>query len=149
MKSIRSSMFFRVLFLTLAIGTLGASASPASAQTASGKFTLTHETRWGSALLAPGEYKFSLSSPTLPAPILVSKIGSPEVALILPRTVSSEKLTDGSRLVLSHNEGGDSFVTALYLGDLGLSLHYASPKSQVAASETAKLGAMAVSQPGK
>ena len=149
MKSIRSSMFFRVLVLTLAIGALGASASPASAQTASGKFTLTHETRWGATLLAPGEYKFSLSSPTLPAPILVSKIGSPEVALVLPRTVSSEKLTDGSRLVLSHNETGDSFVSALYLGDLGLSLHYASPKSQVVASETAKLGAMAVPQPGK
>jgi len=52
-------------------------------------------------------------------------------------------------LVLSHNESGESFVSALYLGDLGVSLHYAPPKAQVPASETAKLGPIADAQTGK
>ena len=144
MKSIRSSMLFKAFIL--AIGALSASVSPAYAQSAHGKFTLTHETRWGSVVLSPGDYAFSLQSPNLPAPIMVGKTGSSQIAVVLPQAVSSEKLTDASRLVL-RQEGGESFVSALYLGDLGLSFHYAPPKAP--AAETAKLGPIADSQPGK
>jgi len=147
MKSIRSSMFFRVL--VLAIGVLGASVGPAYAQSANGHFTLPHETRWGTVLLSPGVYSFSLQSSSLPAAIMVGKTGSSQIAVVLPRVVSTEKLADSSRLVLSHNESGESFVSALYLGDLGVSLHYAPPKAQVPASETAKLGPIADAQTGK
>jgi hypothetical protein len=148
MKSNRSSMLFRILIL--AIGALGASVSPAHAQSAAnGKFTLPHEARWGSLLLSPGDYSFSLQSPSLPAPIMVGKTGSSQIALVLPRLVSTEKLTGNSRLVLSHSESGESFVSALYLGDLGVSLHFAPPKAQRPASETAKLGPIAEAHPGK
>ena len=147
MKSIRSSSLLKVLVLSL--GVLGASVSSAHAQTASGKFTLTHETRWGSVLLAPGDYTFSLKSPSLPAPIMVGRAGTPAVAVVLPQAVSSEQLMETSRLVLSHDARGESFVSALYLGDLGLSLHYAAPKGTVPASETAKLGPIADSQPAR
>ena len=147
MKSIRSSMFFRMLIL--AIGALAATVSPAHAQSAAnGKFTLPHEARWGSLLLSAGDYSFSLQSPSLPAPIVVGKTGSSQIALVLPRGVSTEKLTGNSRLVLTHNESGESFVSALYLGDLGVSLHFAPPKPQ-ASSETAKLGPIAEAHPGK
>ena len=149
MKSIRSSMLFRVFILSLAIGALGASVSPAYAQSANGKFTLPHETRWGTVLLSPGVYSFSLQSPSLPAPIMVGKTGSSQIVVVLPQMVSTEKLTDNSRLILKHNESGESFVSALYLGDLGVSLHFAPPKAQTSASETAKLGPIADSQPGK
>ena len=74
MKSIRSSMLLKVL--VLAIGVLGASVSSAHAQSANGKFTLTHDTRWGNVLLPPGDYTFSLQSPSLPAPIMVGKRAS-------------------------------------------------------------------------
>ena len=148
MKSNRSSMLFRILIL--AIGALGASVSPAHAQSAAnGKFTLPHEARWGNLLLSPGDYSFSLQSPSLPAPIMVGKTGSSQIALVLPRVVSTEKLTEGSRLILSHSESGESFVSALYLGDLGMSLHFAPPKAQRSASETAKLGPIAEAHPGK
>ena len=149
MKSIRSSSLLKVL--VLAIGALGASASVSSAhaQSANGKFTLTHEARWGSVLLTPGVYSFSLKSPSLPAPIMVSKAGSTQKALVLPAVVSTEKLRDGSRLVLTRSSAGESFVSALYLGDLGLALHYAAPRAQVSAAETAKLGPFAESQTGK
>jgi hypothetical protein len=145
MKSIRSSMLFKVVIL--AIGTLGVSVGSAQAQSANGKFTLTHEAHWGGAVLSPGVYSFSLRSPNLPAPIMVGKSGSAQIAIVLPEMVSTEKPTDGSRLVLTRNDAGESFVSALYLGDLGLSLHYATPKAQAPAAETAKLGPIA--QAGK
>ncbi len=146
MKSIRSSMLFRVVIL--AIGALAASASPAQAQSATGKFTLTHDARWGNVLMTPGVYSFSLQSPSLPAAIMVGKTGAAQIAIVLPAAVSTERLGAGSTLVLTRNTAGESFVSALYLGDLGLSLHYSAPRSLVPA-ESAKLGPMADSQPTK
>ena len=147
MTSIRSSSLLKVL--VLALGVLAASAGSARAQTATGKFTLTHETRWGSLVLTPGDYTFSLESPSLPAPIMVGKVGTPAVAVVLPQAVSSERLTDTSSLILSHDQRGESFVSGLYLGDLGLSLHYAAPKAQMPVAEAARLGPIADSQAGR
>ena len=147
MKSIRSSMLLKVLIL--AIGALGASVSSAHAQSANGRFTLPHEARWGNVLLSPGVYTFSLQSPSLPAAITVGKVGSTQIGVVLPEVVSAERLTPGSKLVLTRNDAGESFVSALYLGDLGVSLHYALPKAQTAAAETAKLGPIADSQASK
>jgi hypothetical protein len=146
MKSIRSSMLLKMLVLSIAA--LGVSAGSAHAQSTAGKFTLPHEARWGSVLLAPGPYTFSLRSSSLPAVIMVASAGSPKVAIVLPWVVSTEKLTDSSKLVLAHDASGESFVSALYLGELGMSLHYAPPKAQ-AAAETAKLGPIADARPGK
>ena len=147
MKSIRSSSLLKVL--VLALGVLGASVSSAHAQTATGKFTLSHETRWGGVVLSAGDYTFSLESPSLPAPIMVAKVGTPAVAIVLPQAVSSERLTDSSSLVLSQDARGESFVSGLYLGTLGLRLHYAAPKTQMPVAETAKLGPIADSQAGR
>jgi hypothetical protein len=147
MKSIRSSMLFKVFIL--AIGVLGASAGSAHAQAASGTFTLAHEARWGTVVLPAGGYMFSLQSPGMPATIVVRQTNGSRVAMVLPRAVSEEKLESTSRLVLSHNERGESFVSALYLGDIGVGLHYGQPKTEMSAPETAKLGPITESQPGK
>ncbi len=146
MKSIRSSMLFKVV--VLAVGLLAAYATPVQAQSATGKFTLTHETHWGNVLLTPGVYSFALQSPSLPAAIMVGKTGVAQIAIVLPASVSAERPTVGSTLMLNRTAAGESFVSALYLGDLGLSLHYMAPKSPVAA-ESAKLGPIAESQPVK
>ena len=146
MKSIRSSMLFKVVIL--AIGALAASAIPAQAQSATGKFTLTHDARWGNVLLTPGVYSFALQSPSLPAAIMVGKTGKTRIAIVLPAAVSTEKLSPGSTMVLTRTAAGESFVSALYLGDLGLSLQYSAPRSPVA-TESAKLGPIAESQPAK
>ena len=146
MKSIRSSMLFKVVIL--AIGALAASASPAQAQSATGKFTLTHEARWGNVLLTPGVYSFALQSPSLPAAIMVGKTGKARIAIVLPAAVSTEKLSTDSTMVLTRTAAGESFVSALYLGDLGLSLYYSAPRSPLA-TESAKLGPIAESQPAK
>src|SRR5216683_3862408 len=90
-----------------------------------------------------------LCSPNMPATIVVRQTSGSRVAMVLPQVVSEEKLTGTSRLVLSDNERGESFVSALYLGDIGLGLHYAQPKTEMPAPGTAKLGPIAESQPGK
>jgi hypothetical protein len=80
---------------------------------------------------------------------MVGKAGSSQIAIVLPRAVSAEKLAEGSRLVLSHNASGESFVSALYLGDLGLSLHYESSQARMAVPETAKLVPIAEARASK
>ena len=148
MKPLRGSLF-RALLFVLAVGAVSASASsPAHAQSAHGNFTLPYEVRWGEVLLSPGVYTFALKSPSLPAPLLVGKEGGSRIAVVLPQGISTEKIEEGSRLVLSHNAMGELFVSALYLGDLGISLHYDAAKVRRAAAETAKL-VPADSQPGK
>jgi hypothetical protein len=146
MKSIRNAVFFRAL--VLAVGILGASATSAYAQSANGAFTLTHQTRWGGMLLAPGDYKFSLESPSFPAQIKVQKVGG-QLAIVLPQGISTETLTDGSKLILGHDASGQSFVSALDLEELGMRLVFATPKARIPASETARLGPIAEVQSGK
>ena len=146
MKSIRSSMLCKMF--VLAIGLAAASVIPAQAQSASGKFTLTHDARWGNVLLTPGVYSFSLQSPSLPAAIMVGKTGAAQIGIVLPASVATERPGTGSTIVLTRTEGGEPYVSALYLGDLGLSLHYSAPRSPVA-TESAKLGPMAEPRPSK
>jgi hypothetical protein len=147
MKSIRSSMHFHAFIL--AIGILGASAGSAHAQSANGTFTLSHETRWGSVVLPAGQYMFSLQSPSMPAHLIVRETSGSRVAMVLPQVISQEKVTGTSRLVLTQNERGESFVSALYLGDIGLGLHYTQAKTGMPTPETAKLGPIAQSEPGR
>jgi hypothetical protein len=150
MKSLRISLLFRALLFVLAVGAVGVFvSSPAHAQSALGNFTLPYEARWGKMLLSPGVYTFSLKSPSLPAPLMVGKEGGSRIAVVLPQGISTEKFEEGSRLVLSHNARGELFVSALYLGDLGVILHYDAAKVERAAAETAKLVPPADSQPAK
>jgi hypothetical protein len=100
-------------------------------------------------LLAPGEYKFSLESPSFPAQINVEKVGGGQLAIVLPQGISSETLTDGSKLILDHDASGESFVSALDLEELGVRLVFATPKARTPVSETAWLGPIAEVQSGK
>jgi hypothetical protein len=147
MKSIHCSMLFNAFIL--AIGIVGASAGSAHAQSANGTFTLSHEARWGAVVLPAGEYMFSLQSPSMPAQLIVRETSGSRVAMVLPQVISQEKVTGISRLVLNHNERGESFVSALYLGDIGLGLHYTQARTGIPTPETAKLGPIAQSEPGR
>lgn len=146
MKSIRRFSFFKMLVLT--IGAMGASAIPAHAQAATGTFSLAHRVRWASAVLPPGDYEFSLDSQDSPARITVRQVGGSIVAMILPQSISDDKLMGASSLVL-HQEGGESVVSTLRLKDIGVALQFASPKLATPVAETAGLGPIADSQPAK
>ena|SRR5436190_5614310 len=149
MKSIRSSLLLFFKLLVLATGVLTVSATEVHAQAANGTFTLTHDTRWGGVLLPPGKYTFSLQSPGLPAQIVVRRAAGSQMAIVMPQTISANRLSPDSRLVLHSHEDGESFVSALYLGDLGLALYYAPPRMQVATPQTAKLSPIPDSQLSK
>ena len=135
MKSIRSSLLLFFKLLVLATGVLTVSATEVHAQAANGTFTLTHDTPWGGVLL--------------PAQIVVRRAAGSQLAIVMPQTISANRLSPDSRLVLHSHEDGESFVSALYLGDLGLALYYAPPRMQVATPQTAKLSPIPDSQLSK
>jgi hypothetical protein len=146
MKSIRRSSLFRML--VLAIAAMGASATPAHAQTITGSFSLAHKVRWAGAVLPPGDYEFSLDSQNWPARVTVRQAGGCIVAMVLPRSISDNQSMSASSLVL-HQEGGESVVRTLRLKDNGLALQFAWPKLATPVAETAGLEPIADSQPAK
>ena len=137
MKSIRKYSLFNLLMLV--IGVVGASAIPAHAQSATGTFALAHQAHWGDVILPAGDYAFSVDSPTWPARVTVRQAGGSVVAMLFPNMISEEKLVRTSSLLL-HEESGESVVSALHLGTLGLALEFASPKLGLPTAERAKLG---------
>ena len=141
MRSIRSSMLSNLF--TLAIGVAALSMASAYAQSATnGTFTLTHETRWGMVVLPAGSYSFALQSPVMPAKLVVRNTDGSQTAMLLPQAVSQEQLSGSSRLVLAQTGRGTLFVSELYLGDLGVSLHYTDRKIILPASENGGLNAL-------
>ena len=62
--------------LLLAFLLLAAVSLPAAAQEASGKFTVGHETRWGTAVLPAGRYSVTLRSGAAPVVIVTSETRS-------------------------------------------------------------------------
>jgi hypothetical protein len=145
MKSIRKASLLKVLVLF--VGALGVSAVPASAQSTRGTFTLGHKVRWGTAVLPAGDYEFSVDTQTWPARVMVRELGGATSAMILPQAYSDQKLTGGSTLVIE-KEAGESVVSSLKLGNVGLALEFHATKVTTPA-ETATLGPIADSQPSK
>jgi hypothetical protein len=146
MRSIRRYSLLKML--VLAVAAMGASAIPTHAQTAAGKFTLAHKVRWAGAVLPPGDYAFSLDSQDSPARLMVRQVDGSNVAILLPQGLSEDKLGGASSLVL-HEEGGESVVSSLRLGSLGVALQFASPKLAMPVAEKAGLGPIAESQPAR
>jgi hypothetical protein len=145
MKSIRKVSFLKVLVLF--VGALAASVIPASAQSTKGTFTLAHKVRWGTAVLPAGDYEFSVDTRTWPARVMVRDLSGATSAIILPQAYSDQKLAGGSTLVME-KEAGESVVSSLKLANIGLALEFHSGKATPPA-ETATLGPIADSQPGK
>jgi hypothetical protein len=146
MKSIRRFSLFKVLVLTLAA--MGGAAIPAHAQTIAGSFTLAHKVLWGGAVLPAGSYAFSVDSQAWPARVTVRQVGGPMVGILIPQVMTEDKLAGASTLVLQE-KGGESVVSSLRLKPMGVALQFASPKLATPVAETAGLGPIADSQPGK
>lgn len=64
MKPLKKIAFAFLLVLTVCAG--------ASAQDAAGKFSVTHNTRWGTAVLPPGSYSVSVRSGPVPYVVITS-----------------------------------------------------------------------------
>lgn len=123
MKNIRSYVYAAVL----AACALNLAPSLASAQEpAQGKFTLSHDVRWGNAQVPAGEYAFSFD-PSSPRVLTLSKIsGSSAGFLIMVPTTDESKSSDVSRILLE-NTGSGSYVSVMQLPQFGITLEFAVP----------------------
>ena len=118
MKSNRTmTLFLGLAAICLTAGSLGAA-------DLIGSFTLPSQTYWGSAILPPGSYTFTLGHAT-PQGLILIRHGTKGVALIMTQSMSSTKLSEASSMQIV-----GSRVRSLHLGPIGLTYNYPIPKKQ-------------------
>lgn len=102
-----------------------------------GKFTLASEARWGSTVLPPGDYVYSIAVNN-PMPVMMIRSAYGNVgAFIAPVTVTESNAEEPNKIVMQKTEAG-MVITSLYLKDRGLILHYSPPTPNLeVASKTA------------
>ena len=122
----------------LAASALSLAPTVASAQQpAHGKFTLSHDVRWGSAKVPPGEYEFSFDPENASPVLILSKVsGAPTGFLMLVSSTEDSKRSDVNRLVLESTPEG-SYVSEMQLPEFGMTLEFAVP-SHAAERQMAK-----------
>src|SRR5882672_4130256 len=113
MKSIRSFSFLKVLVVVLGMGA-GLSSVAHAQSYAKGKFTLTHEAHWGTAVLTPGEYHFSLETTGFPAMVIVRRADGDLAGVVLSQSITTDITSDSSKLELK-KVGGESYISSLYI----------------------------------
>jgi hypothetical protein len=90
---------------TLSLFLLTAFALPGMSQEAFGKFTVSHETRWGAGVLPPGTYQVALHAGPVPFVLVSSESqNGPSLMAVARYTQSADCKT--SSLLLEQNEAG-------------------------------------------
>jgi hypothetical protein len=96
-------------------------------QPAHGKFTLTHDVRWGSAEIPAGEYQFSFDPETASPVLVLSKVSGVSTGfLMLVPSIDNSRPTDVNRLVLQSTPEG-SYVSEMQLPQFGMTLEFPVP----------------------
>jgi hypothetical protein len=98
------------------------------AQATKGKFTLKSETHWGPAVLAPGTYDFSFDSTNFPSKVMVRGADGKIAGIMVPVCGTEGYPVKNSALELEPR-GSNLYVSALYLADSDMELHFAVPSS--------------------
>jgi hypothetical protein len=143
MNSIRTSTIRRFAYAALlAFTTLNFAPSLASGQeVARGKFTLSHDVRWGNVTVPAGEYQFSMESDAVARVVTLNQLDHNHKSfLLLVHDMEDAKPTDHSRLVLRTAMDGSSYVSAMQLPEFGVTLMFATPartEKQIARAGTA------------
>jgi hypothetical protein len=123
MKSIRRFAYAVVLVLSA----LNFAPSLASAQEATGTFTLTHEVRWQNAAVPAGKYRFTLATGASGLLTLRKIDGNEAGFMLLVTDVESSNPSDVSRLIVVSRSSG-SFVSTMQLPEFGVTLRFAVPE---------------------
>ena len=126
MKNVLSN-FARVKVLVLVLGAMFVLPTIAHAGEFTGRFTLTSEAHWGTAVLAPGDYDLTLESTSTPPRVVVRKADGKVAAILISMWNSGISRTKGNSLKLQ-TQGGTRFVSAVYLEDAQTELHFMTPK---------------------
>src|SRR5919204_4269849 len=95
MKLAKPLVFSLLLLLTVSL--------PAAAEGPTGKFTVTHETRWGTAVLPAGNYFVSVHSGPVPYVTVTSEKNPVSIMAVAQYITSAECKT--SSLELEQNDG--------------------------------------------
>jgi hypothetical protein len=113
-----------------------------NAQTVHGSFKLPVQARWGTMSLAPGDYEFSVNTRSGGSIVMVRSLDSKWSGMAMSASFSASGAKPGSGLTLSNSEGM-TYVKALYIGDIGEELNFATPRispaSKLAKSQTATM----------
>ncbi|HUK26328.1 MAG TPA: hypothetical protein VLV49_17230 [Terriglobales bacterium] len=112
--------------LALLAGVMVVSCSIASAQ--SGTFKLPVEAKWGKAVLPAGDYSYAMEQGGEKI-VTIRSMEDGSSVMAVPASVS-EMPFGPSQLILTRS-GRDVFVTALTMGDYGMTLNFAVPKPRV------------------
>lgn len=144
MISIRRFAFAAVLALT----TLNFAPSLASGQEATrGKFTLTHQVRWGNASVPAGNYEFSLDSDSLAHIVTINRLDrAHQTFMLLVHDTEDAKSDERARLVLATAPDGESYVRTMHLPEFGITLGFAAPSRMERQLAKAATGATALGQ---
>jgi hypothetical protein len=116
-----------VLFVVCAVCLLS---SLAGAETVHGTFKLPVEARWGTMVLAPGEYEFVVDTGSLTRMITVRSKDWGWSGMVMSECLSDASSARGESLTLAKSEEG-MYVQTLYLNDAGVALNFAVPKSRM------------------
>jgi hypothetical protein len=135
LKSVRNFAYAALL----AASAFAASPTTASAQEEGGRFTMPHEVRWQNVIVPAGEYRFSIQ-PSGPSELLrLTKVsGTPATFMLLVNDTQWTPGSDTARIVI--NATGSRYVTAMYLPEFEVALHFLAPPNsvkEVAAMRTA------------
>jgi len=122
-------------FLFVAISGISLLPTTGVAEDAKGKFTLAREVRWGTAVLPPGHYSYSVEHHAAGTVMLRSLSGGPS-AIVLASSVSIVDPATTPRLMLKQ-QGNDWFVTSMVLGGDGEELYFA-PSTSIPSLQEAK-----------
>ena len=136
MKSLRK--FASAAVLTL--GALSLIPSAASAQSARGSFTLSHEVHWQNAVVPAGTYNFSLESKGPSQLLTLRSLSGHDGFMIIVNAVGSSQFSDLNRIEVV-SRGDKSFVRTMDLPQFETVLHFSVPregaeKELVLASDT-------------
>jgi len=90
-----------------------------------GRFTLPHDVHWQNAVVPAGDYQYSLSDGM--EVLRLSKLSGPRTGfMFLVRETGETRPSDLNQLVLEKTPEG-SYVSAMYLPELGMRLHFSVP----------------------
>ncbi len=111
----------------LTLGVVGLASSLASAQSAQGAFTLTHEVHWQNNVVPAGEYRFSVEPKGPTAFLTLRRMdGAREGFMMLVSGVAPTQESGVSRILLV-SRSGKSFVSTMELPAVETTLHFAVP----------------------
>jgi hypothetical protein len=127
MKLVRFPKLSTLLLIACSVLVFGGSSL--NAQISRGKFTLPVQTHWGTIVMAPGPYSYTLDRTTVG---LMLSVRTPRGKLSLipiptTRGVSTDETFRPSMLLLE-TQGGETTVRSIHFGQLGVTLHYRASK---------------------